>query len=81
MNYRINLNWIASINKIVDIEAGTAEEALERALNRCVEHLTYQNNTPSDDSTMEMVENDGVILPEEPDSAELFLEEELCEVI
>ena len=81
MTYRINLNWIASINKIVDIEAGTAEEAFERALDRCVEHLTYQKSTPSDDSTVEMEEEDGVFLPDKPDSAEFFLEEEACGVI
>ena len=81
MTYRINLNWTASINKIVEIEAETEEEAREKAVSRCVEHVSYRRNTPSEESPMGNNSGDGVILPDNPDSAEYFLEEELCEVI
>lgn len=81
MTFRINLNWTASINKIVEIEAETWEEAREKALSRCAEHVSYRRNTPSEESPMKTSKGDGVILPDNSDSAEYFLEEELCEVI
>ena len=81
MTFRINLNWTASINKIVEIEAGTEEEARERAIGSCVEHVLYRRNAPSEESSMETSKEDRMILPDNPDSAEYFLEEELCEVI
>ena len=81
MTYRINLNWTASINKIVEIEAETEEEAREKTISRCVEHASYRRNTPSEESPMGKNSGDGVILPDNPDSAEYFLEDELCEVI
>lgn len=81
MIYRINLNWTASVNKIVEVEANSKEEALESILRRCEDHVEYKRNSPSDDSTPDVIGNDGLILPTNPDSAEYFLEDELCEVI
>ena len=81
MTYRINLNWTASINKIVEVEANSREEALENVLRRCEDHVEYKRNSPSEDSTPDVVDNDGAILPTNPDSIEYFLEYELCEVV
>lgn len=67
MIYKVNLNWTASINKIVEIEARTKEEALENALNRSVDHALF--NEDRDPAAFSW---------ENPDSIEYFLEEEAC---
>ena len=70
MIYKVNLNWTASINKIVEMEAGTKEEALESALNRSVDHALF--NEDHDPAAFSW---------ENPDSIEYFLEEEACSVL
>ena len=81
MKYKVNVNWTASVNKSVEVEANSREEALENVLRRCEDHVEYKRNSPSDNSTVDVVGNDGLILPKNPDSVEYFLEDELCEVI
>ena len=80
MRFRVNVNWTALVNKVVEVEAESREEALEIVLSRCADHVEYKNS-PSDKSTMEVVDGDGLILPKNPDSVEYYLEEELCGVI
>ena len=82
MTYRVNLSWTAAVNKTVAIEADNPEAALEAALKRCAEHVTYGNiTTPSSNPPKGMDHRDGVILPDNPDCIEYYLEDELCEVI
>lgn len=79
MLFKVNVNWTASVNKIVETEAESREEAREKVLGRCVEYGGYNRSSPSDvpfDG-----KNDGGIYPDNPDSVEYYLEEELCEVI
>ena len=80
MRFRVNVNWTASVNKVVEVEAESREEALESVLSKCAEHVEYKNS-PSENSTTDVVDGDGLILPKNPDWVEYFLEEELCGVI
>ena len=81
MKYKVNVNWTASVNKIVDVEADSREEALENVLRRCEDHMEYNESSPSVDSTPDEEGSYGLILPNNPDTVEYFLEDELCEVI
>lgn len=74
MKYKVNVNWTASVNKIVGVEADSREEALENVLRRCEEGIEYTGRELTEDSS-------GKILPLNPDSIEYFLEDELCEVV
>ena len=81
MKYKVNVNWTASVNKIVDVEADSREEALENVLRRCEDHVEYKGSSPAEDTKPREDGSDGLILPINPDSVEFFFEEELCEVI
>ena len=81
MKYKVNVNWTASVNKIVDVEADSREEALENVLRRCEEHVEYKGSSPAVDSTPDEYGLYGLILPDNPDTVEYFLEDELCEVV
>lgn len=79
MKYKVNVNWTASVNKIVDIEAESKEEARENVLRRCEEYGEYNRIPPSFFPSMER--SAGGISPNNPDSVVYFLEDELCEVM
>lgn len=84
MTYRVNLCWTASINKTVEIEAETEEEARRKALDRCVEYAFFRKEKSSGaieyESFIEALDS-AAFAWDKPDAVEFFLEEEACEVI
>ena len=84
MIYRVNLNWTASINKIVEIEAGTKEEALETALDCCIDHASFSKDQSDGSVSYESFiknQNPDAILWNNPDSVEYMLEDEACAIV